>query len=513
MDVCVRSVLVKKQPQCRPIEHKWLNEVSRCLENAANITSDGTIQIIEDQTGRNLRSGKTAYFYARITGGAGPYSWTEVTPASGGTWVTTPGGRSGTTTDNPAYEVNHKSVPASKVVRLYDGVFGEMLFEYVVHGSVCIDARIVVTPSYCGSALTGATIELLDSTGATLLQTGTGGTVTFYADGTLCYIVRISKSGITTYSTDPFCPGCNTITNIEPDLGPDNFDVTFHATICGCDMAGVDVTVTGDTGSWSGTTDGSGNVTINVGKGPSPTESFTYDVDWPSGHGVEPTGSGTIGVVNPCIPPSTISIGGNPASGYTSVCCRDSYMPEVLDLVDDYGFCEISWQIDPAGWVFGPAIPDAWYGQYTYTSNHAIKYLPCGTVLGDYGYWRDQTCDVTVYFRMTRDESLSGGLPVSNCDHAYFKIERRLRLGEGSDLTTLPGGCFPITPTCYCQPVCDGEAPAGLGPGVTIFSDGPTEFTCDSSLVFNWTITPADDGECGECVETGVDIEVTGTIA
>ena len=61
-------------------------------------------------------------FFAKITSGTQPYAWTEVTPATGGTWATRSGGRSGTTGTNPAYEFNgNASVAANSIAVMWRG--------------------------------------------------------------------------------------------------------------------------------------------------------------------------------------------------------------------------------------------------------------------------------------------------------------------------------------------------------------------------------------------------------
>lgn len=57
-------------------------------------------------------------FPARITAAdSGAHAWTELQPTTGGSFQNKPAGRSGTTSSNPAYEVNGRtSVPANTIV-------------------------------------------------------------------------------------------------------------------------------------------------------------------------------------------------------------------------------------------------------------------------------------------------------------------------------------------------------------------------------------------------------------
>lgn len=59
-------------------------------------------------------------FLARITASAsGAHGWMEMQPASEGSFMEVEGGRSGTTSANPAYEINGRSnVPANTIVQI-----------------------------------------------------------------------------------------------------------------------------------------------------------------------------------------------------------------------------------------------------------------------------------------------------------------------------------------------------------------------------------------------------------
>lgn len=88
------------------------------IERGGRITADAPLEVQVGEAGTAIRIVLPPAVWAKLTGNAGAaYAWTEQVAAAGGGW--TDGQRSGTTSDDPAYEWNGvDSVPADTVVRL-----------------------------------------------------------------------------------------------------------------------------------------------------------------------------------------------------------------------------------------------------------------------------------------------------------------------------------------------------------------------------------------------------------
>jgi len=95
-----------------------LNEIWSWYQKLKKFTVGETLELVETETSIALRSTVIPPFYAKITGGSNPYSWTRQM-RSGTAFVDDPTGMSGTTSSDPAYEVNgNTGVPSGKVVLL-----------------------------------------------------------------------------------------------------------------------------------------------------------------------------------------------------------------------------------------------------------------------------------------------------------------------------------------------------------------------------------------------------------
>ena len=80
-------------------------------------------------------------FWAQITSGSSPYAWSEVVQDTAGTWITYTEGRSGTTTNNPAYEASGSTtVPANTRVVMWRG-FGN---------TTAADYYLFIRPAWTG---------------------------------------------------------------------------------------------------------------------------------------------------------------------------------------------------------------------------------------------------------------------------------------------------------------------------------------------------------------------------
>lgn len=144
-----------------------------------------------DTTGSSLRlrvARPEQGIWAKITSGTNPYAWTEQTPTTGGAFTNTTNGRTGTTSQDPAYELNDNStVAANTIVRLEKTfvtigatVSQEWTFLAAVSGSSALTVREVDGSPSIGSV---NTIEFDQTDGIVVSNPGAG-------------IARIDLSGI-----------------------------------------------------------------------------------------------------------------------------------------------------------------------------------------------------------------------------------------------------------------------------------------------------------------------------
>ena len=103
-----------------PIAADDINSANEALERL-QITAGAGIKVYESSQGYAIAADLPVGFWAKIGTGVIPtgltakaYAWTEQIPQAGGTWADGP--RSGTSTDNPAYESTGNTGVASGVI-------------------------------------------------------------------------------------------------------------------------------------------------------------------------------------------------------------------------------------------------------------------------------------------------------------------------------------------------------------------------------------------------------------
>jgi len=138
-----------------------LNQTFGEVYRQGKVTAEPPLEVVPTAGGLSIRM-VNGGFWAELTSGGGPYGWREVMPDGTGGFTVLTGGRSGTTTSNPAYEINQTNPALGTVVWLSPGVGTEYLFDEscgCTGNGLCID---VVTASACGNsgALTYTTKSL-----------------------------------------------------------------------------------------------------------------------------------------------------------------------------------------------------------------------------------------------------------------------------------------------------------------------------------------------------------------
>lgn len=470
-------------------EASTLNWISDQLERIQNIRGEG-IELLTTDGSISLREAGGGCIYASLdSGGNGGHSWHEVTPGTAGTFVTTPQGMSGTTSDKPAFELNNKTVASGKVVKICPGYDSEWLFEYIASGC---SANITASAS-CIGAITGVTFELLDSAGTTVLATLTGNTVTFTGlSGGTSYKVRASKTGYHTKTSSLISTSCGTTSTVSITTWPTTYNIVVNVALRDnagdCVLSGATVTISGD-GSGSGTTDASGSVTISVSSSStSITQSLSYSISPPSGTGAA-TKTGSFSVSS-CSPAAQYIIL-IPDASHVAVICNTRYMPSTLTWTDTYGSCTLSY-----------VGPETWGGSYTYSTTGINEYT-CAT--GGFpptftGPYADQPISVTVGVSFSAYSRPS-------CSSTTFTITRTLVLADG--MVSCPFTSY------KCQPVDDSQiifGPPGYANEVTMYPTASVTSTCGTSLSFSFTINAFAAVSCATYSDTAVSVTVTGTI-
>jgi len=109
-----------------------LNILAEAAEAVENLRGDPPIDVVHLPGGILIRRVDTLKIYAKITSGTNPYAWSEVIPATGGTFTTPSWGLSGTTTVDPAYEqTGNAAVAANTIVKMERAKeTGEWLFHF-----------------------------------------------------------------------------------------------------------------------------------------------------------------------------------------------------------------------------------------------------------------------------------------------------------------------------------------------------------------------------------------------
>jgi len=362
--------------------------------------------------------------------------------------------------------------------------------KFVPGCSCCCAVASITVDAKCGgsgAALTSVTFDLRDAADTTTLATASGSSATFTGlDGSLSYKVRVSKTGYHTKTSTTITPGCGGSSSVTVSTWPTTYSLQFHVQLTDavgdCPLAGADVTVTGD-GSGSGTTDAAGDVTLSLSSSSSSvTQSLSYTVTPPSGHGAAvKTGSISVNACSPTLQTITLI----PSSGHVGAICNTRYMPDTLSWTDDYG-------TGSATWGGGRT----WGGSYTYSSDHAFEDELCsGFVLP----FAENTADVTVDFVIDAD------IVGSSCSSTHFTFTRSLWLGEGPKCGS---------GTVYCEPIADSITSVST-PSYGAYTDSvpvSVSSSCGTSISLAFTIAPVAASGCATYLESGVNVNVGGTI-
>jgi hypothetical protein len=202
------------------------NRLVEELECLGNLTVTAPLRLQEGPGGRALTLVAPPGFYARLGGGASPYSFSEVYPALDGTFPTLTDGRAGTAN---AHEVNAVAGLNSKVEWLIPGALGDWRFQHVARGTTGPTGCIVTVhlqdratgAGIAGGAVTIRRLGAVVATGTTnssgdyavgSLATGTTFQVTIVYDG-LTQVGTASCGGTLSFS---YCKAIVTLTT-EPD--------------------------------------------------------------------------------------------------------------------------------------------------------------------------------------------------------------------------------------------------------------------------------------------------------
>jgi hypothetical protein len=136
-----------------------LNQTIRTVEILDNIQGAAPVWVLRDSSGVVVGIDDNGGFFAKITGSFGTtYSWTEQDPAAGGATVDKEGGRVGSLTNQPAYELNSvQNIKTGTIVRLYpwyfDPSYGQTfaflapnaVTQRVVSDVQCLNGQILVS--------------------------------------------------------------------------------------------------------------------------------------------------------------------------------------------------------------------------------------------------------------------------------------------------------------------------------------------------------------------------------
>ena len=118
------------------ISAQWLNSLQSLLKSGQIVLAPGCGLELKHTAdgGQEIRAVYTNAIWIKITGAASgtAYPWTQQLEAASGTW--TNGTASGTTTTDPAYEINgNTSVASGTIVRAWRSAKGDLRFI----GSTC----------------------------------------------------------------------------------------------------------------------------------------------------------------------------------------------------------------------------------------------------------------------------------------------------------------------------------------------------------------------------------------
>jgi hypothetical protein len=121
-----------RQKPGKPISARIINAPLDAIEAGLNLSVVAPLESTTTPAGVQIGLNQAVPLYAMITGGTNPYAWTEQYTDTGGTWMT--GYQSGTTTLDPAYEINgNLTVPPGTIVWMNRApASGQWLFQLAV---------------------------------------------------------------------------------------------------------------------------------------------------------------------------------------------------------------------------------------------------------------------------------------------------------------------------------------------------------------------------------------------
>jgi hypothetical protein len=103
-----------------------LNDMQRAMQAAGRLSGDANTGVRQSAAGFAVIDQNYHSFYAIIKSGTNPYAWTQAKEQDNGTFASTDEGRSGTTTDWPAYPMNGSTaVPANTIVKMFKAAAGD----------------------------------------------------------------------------------------------------------------------------------------------------------------------------------------------------------------------------------------------------------------------------------------------------------------------------------------------------------------------------------------------------
>jgi hypothetical protein len=183
------------------------NSLIHEVERLGRMSVESPLELVSGPNGLMFRF-VSPCFWAEITGGdASGYDWSEVQTTGSCTFTTVTGGRSGTASLNPAFEVNGHTVGAGEIVWLTPGYNGEFLFEQDGNAgtvtSITEGTGIVCTPN---PIVGSGTVALAD----TAVTPGS------YGDSTHVATFTVDQQGrLTAASSVAITAGSGTVTDIS----------------------------------------------------------------------------------------------------------------------------------------------------------------------------------------------------------------------------------------------------------------------------------------------------------
>ena len=478
-----------KQPEAATLQ--WIADQLDRFQNIRSedliiSTGNGFVTIGENK--------KDCLYVALDSGGNGGHSWHEVTPGASGTFTTTPGGRSATTSDGPAFELNNKSVASGKVVKICPGYEEEWLFEYIASGcSANITGGAACGDGGPGTVSISVTWELLASDGTTVLATSTGTSCNFTGlNGTSTYYLRISKTGYWTKTSSPITPGCGSTASIPMYTWPSSMSASVTVNLNGlCGVSGASVTISGNI-SGSGTTNSSGVASFTITTSSTLyTQTYSMSVTPPAGTGASSYSASGL-TFGPCVSSFGAIVTLPNDSSHDGNTCGNKYLPKIFSYSDDYGSCTLS----SSG--FG-----SWTGTYDYSSSQ------CGNTTTTCFPTPPQTTMCQAYQSGTPHISITLVLPTGSCTSPTMTITRSAVYG------ILAPTCNPFSGT-YVPMVIDQYSSDCTGGTILYDAEPYTSFSlsCPTTAVsYSGSISAFVDPITSTSVpETGVSFTISGTI-